>query len=378
MKRHLVPKRLILALGWMLTLGTTQAVSGQRADHQIPQTKGPDSTASALWFDIDATTFFRDAEFFLPYTKGYTACGFRLSPSLRYEINDRAFIRGGVMLTGIAGTDGIWKAEPILTIGYRPFQWLQLNMGTIEGSLSHKMGEPLYNRERWVYDYKEDGIQILTHTRHWESDTWLDWEHFLEPWTPDQESFSLGTRQVLKWGNKHLHIELPLCFLGAHRGGQFSTLDTCIETIFNGSAGLTLGYKSERFDLYAHTPVYFYKKATAAPERHLPFDDGWGFYPQITSRLNLKIVEIHIGLGYWYGHQFIASRGSHLFQSTSWFDPDFSQAERHLTTVDIGLSHEYKGLNVDLNAQFYYDPDHKKLDLGVGLIMGFKTAKRIL
>lgn len=336
-----------------------------------------DTVTGALSCDIDATTFFRDAEFFMPFTKGYTASGFRLAPALRYNINDKASIRGGVLFTGIAGSTGLWKVEPIVTLRYQPTQWLRLTMGTIDGNLCHHLDEPLYNRERWVYDYKEDGLQIQTHTRHWESDTWLDWEHFLEPWTPDQEQFTLGTRQQFRFHGDNWSVQLPFSFLGTHRGGQFSTLDTCIETLFNGSAGLGCGYRNDRFALDLTLPAYFYKKATSAPETHLPFDQGWGIYPQLSGTLTLPQFSIHLVCGYWYGHHFISSRGSHLFQSTSWFDPNFCQAERHLATFDISISHCYRQLDFAIDAQFYYDPDHRKLDLAVGIAMRFNKSWRI-
>ena len=174
--------------------------------------------------------------------------------------------------------------------------------------------------------------------------------------------------------------ESPKCAYYPRRRGinfMIRDLDTCIETLFNGSAGLGCGYRNDRFALDLTLPAYFYKKATSAPETHLPFDQGWGIYPQLSGTLTLPQFSIHLVCGYWYGHHFISSRGSHLFQSTSWFDPDFCQAERHLATFDISISHCYRQLDFAIDAQFYYDPDHRKLDLAVGIAMRFNKSWRI-
>jgi hypothetical protein len=67
-------------------------------------------------------------------------------------------------------------------------------------------------------------------------DTWLHWEDLLEPWQPKQERFSLGSSHLLILGEGLCHgrmtVSLPLSFLGSHRGGQFSSLDTCIQSLF--------------------------------------------------------------------------------------------------------------------------------------------------
>lgn len=338
-----------------------------------------DSTLShTLFLDIDATAFFRDAEFFLPYTKGYTASGVRIAPTLCYGINEKATIRGGILLTAVAGSDKYGKVQPILSIHYKPFDWAEFIMGTIQGSTLHKMGVPMYDMERWYYDYKEDGLQLLTNTKHWESDTWLNWEELLEPWTPNQERFTLGTRQVAKFQLNRLALTVPLGFMGCHRGGQFSTLDTCIETLFNESAGFTANYEFHGSNVGFALPFYFYQKTTSTPERHIPFDKGWGVYPQLNFSTSGASNCLSVTCGYWYGYQYISPRGSYLFQSISWHDIDFAQQERHMITATINYVHSYKQLWLNLHTQFYYDTDHSALDLAIGVTMGWNSKFRLL
>ena len=76
--------------------------------------------------------------------------------------------------------------------------------------------------------------------------------------------------------------------------------------------------------------------------------------------------------GYWYGHQFIAPRGSYLFQSISWHDALFAVQEREMLTANAALENHYGNLSLGLDAEFYYDLREKGLDMAVGLYMRYK------
>ena len=371
----------------LMTLALAAApLLAQTSDAASSQGRAADAQDDRLAFDLDATTFVRDAEFFLPYVKGYTACGFRLTPSLCYKANGRTRLRGGVMLTGVAGTQGLWKVEPVFAIDYTPRPWLTLTMGTIEGSTAHLLGEPMYDKERWFYDYKEDGMQVRTSTRRWQSDTWLNWEHFLEPWTADQERFTLGSRHefvLLGEEEDRWYLSVPLAFMGSHRGGQFSTLDTCIETLFNESVGLEAQLPvADRAVLRADMPFYFFQNNS--PEQHTAFSDGWGCHPRLTFSFSTQPIRswwqrpveaghrFELGIGYWYGHHYQSARGSYMYQGVSWFDTAFCAPERHLLTVSVDYEHEFEAITFAIDATAYYDPDCRKADFVFGVVLRFK------
>ncbi len=370
----------------LLALLPAVPLSAQTSDAEASQRRADVSSTDRLAFDLDAVTFLRDAEFFLPYVKGYTACGFRFTPLLRYRANARTTLRGGVMLTGVAGTEGLWKAEPVFAIDYTPRPWITLTMGTIEGSTAHLLGEPMYDPERWFFDYKEDGLQLRTTTRRWRSDTWLNWEHFLEPWTPDQERFSLGSRHEwvpLGEEQDRWYLSVPFSFLGSHRGGQFSTLDTCIETIFNEHLGIKAQLPvADRAVLRADMPFYFFQNKS--PEPHTAFTHGWGCHPQLIFGFSSQSAQswwqeplaaghrFELGVGYWYGHHYQSARGSYMYQSVSWFDTAFCAPERHMITVTADYEHEFEALTFVLDATAYYDPDCRKTDFVFGVILRLK------
>ena len=80
---------------------------------------------------VDVTTFFRDAEFFLPYTKGYTATGFFLNPYVKRTIGVHAQLTLGLHLAGVAGYEGIRKWQPLVRLDYQPYPNWRLVMGII-------------------------------------------------------------------------------------------------------------------------------------------------------------------------------------------------------------------------------------------------------
>lgn len=337
-----------------------------------------DTTPNTLYLHISGDAFLRDAEYFLHESKGYTVSGFRLSPTLQYNLNERTLVRAGLRMTTVAGYEPFWELNPLLAIDYQATEWMRIVMGTLYGSTRHKLGAPMYDPERWFYDYQEDGLQILTHAKRWESDTWLNWENFLEAWTPDQERFTLGSRHSLDLYKSRAdgHLLIDAAFVGCHRGGQFSTLDTCIETLFNENIGLRWESRCLNGD-YARISIPFYFFQNASPHPYTTYLDGWGIHPTIGLRASNPRHALSTEIGYWYGSHYISPRGSYLFQSVSWFDPSFASPTRKMITAQVAYAHHFKGLTLNLGTQFYYDLDEKALDFAIGLTMGFRESFKL-
>lgn len=341
---------------------------------------------------VDAATFLRDAAFSLPYTRGYTATGFFVTPYAKHLIGDDAQMTFGFHLAGAAGSDGFHSWKPLVRLEYEPFENVRLVMGSLYGGLSHKLFEPMFDRERYIYDHYEEGVQLLL--SRWlggticiTSDTWLHWEELLEPWQPAQERFALGSSNQLELCSRYygthraLRLSLPFSFLGTHRGGQFSTLDTCIQSLFNENAGLRLDIAlGLRSALAIDVPFFFYQDIS--PEKHQAYGNGWGFWPQASCDIDFGKGQ-HDGCrgswrllaqaGYWHGHQFIAPRGSYHFQSVSWHRADFAAPERDMLTARMALENCYsRSFSLGLNAEFYYDLLVPGLDFAFGLTMRYR------
>ena len=345
--------------------------------------KAQDSTLSLR---VDAHATLRDAEYFMPFTKGYTMASFHLAPSFLW-CHEEFSLSAGAWLTAVAGTEGFYKAAPLLTLRYQPAHWITLCMGTINGSPltglgMHDVGYPMYNQERFFYNPLEEGMSITTSLTNretrltWSSDTWLDWENFLQPWTPDQERFTLGSTHTLNFplcpGNE---MSLKASFMGSHRGGQFSTLDTCIQTLFNERIGAYWQIEySQMLRIEPSFDAYFFQNQT--PRAATLYPKGYGLYPQVAAHFHFSRHNRHLiaSMGYWYGNQYLSARGSWHYQSASWHDPTYAQPLRHLLTADLHYSHRL--LTQDelcFYGQAFYDLDLHAFDFALGLTITFSA-----
>lgn len=337
---------------------------------------------------VDVTTFMRDAEFSLPYTRGYTALGYFVQPYAIRRINQFADVTLGVKLAGAAGYDGIHSWHPVVSFNYRPSDRLLIVMGTINGGLAHGLYEPMYDRERWIYDHQEEGMQIRWCGRAFRSDTWINWEDLLEPWQPKQERFTMGSSNQLalirhQWGGSQVQVSLPFSFLGSHRGGQFTSLDTCIQSLFTESVALRISL-SRASAVTLDAPFFFYQDIS--PTKCMAFDNGWGFWPQISASVPMGFstckngerirfampMRLVLQAGYWIGHQYIAPRGSYLFQSVSWHKPNLTAPDRQMATARVAIDWQHgNAFHMGLDSEFYYDLQQRGLDIAFGMYMRY-------
>lgn len=383
-----------------------------------------------LTLDIDAASFFYDAEYAMPMAKGYTVTGFRLSPTLTYGINEKAQLRAGFNATMFAGLDSLYRLRPTLSLTYCPTDWLTLVAGTLYGCYHHEVGTPVYDPSRWIYNYQEDGLQILTKTKMWSSDTWLDWSHYLTPWTADQERFTMGSQHVVSFfkytrttgepirpccaERKAVHdtmcidtivafigdcfrperqsfnIDIPFHFVASHRGGEVKTIDTNTVTTFNERIGVRLQYTSNKKHTHRFTldlPFYYYQ----LEDKDLD-NGGKGFYPMLTyefksiDRNERKGWSLLASAGWWHGDHYFSAYGSPQFWSVNAYSSLHMPANaatvnadmRNMLTFSAAVEHEYRGLNIGLNVNAYYDTDLKKTDLLFGFYMRFKGRFKLL
>lgn len=385
-----------LILGAFLLLSSLRATASQPDTTNTPlppaeafslllteRTQLTEERSHELHLGINTSVFIRNAEYFLPYTKGYTAFGFFLDPTLAYHINGKAAVTAGAHLTGIAGSDGLRDAQPILRIEYQPKSWITIVGGSLYGNLNHRLYEPLYDFDRYFYANDEMGLQILTLTHRWEGDLWCNWETFIEPGDDFQEQFTVG------WTNR-LHaicargdlrpfaLSIPLHIMATHRGGQFTALqDTCIETLANVMAGVTACFNTPGGFVRKTTidlPLFGFKNNSNKEHIHTHYPDGWGIHPNLTLQNKAWKVQA----GYWRAHQFIGARGSYLFQSRSYFDPDFKKTERSMATAKLFYEHHFQGLGIGFEGQAYYDLDEASTDFSFGIYLRFENQFRLL
>ena len=377
------------------------------------QTPNLDENKGGLQLDVDAEGFFFDAEYGTPFAKGYTVTGFRLSPTLVYGINEKAQLRVGFNATLFAGLDSLYMVRPTMTLVYKPTDCLTFIAGTILDNNHHQLAAPVIDPARHIFNYQEDGIQILANTKIWRSDTWLDWTHYLVPWTPDQELFTMGTKHSLEL--LHLHktndahcvvnplpdtcmpdkhhdftVYIPFHFFADHRGGEIKTIDTNTVTTFNENVGLRFEYffdngRKMMSNIILDMPVFFYHLENSELDH-----SGKAFYPSLTycwSKRNVNSkLSIANSLSYWHGDHYFSAHGSPLFwsansysrlhmpASTSYVDAD----TRNLITYSLFLEHSYKGVSLGFKVDAIHDIELKNNDFIFSFFLRYNGQFKIL
>ena len=360
-----------------------------------------------LALEVDANAFFLDSERQINYVKGYTVTGFRLSPTLTYGINERAQLRVGLNATAFAGLDSLYRLRPTFSLVYAPSKWLTLIAGTIYGSHTHQLAPIVYDPARWIFNYQEDGLQILTNTRVWYSDTWLDWTRYLTPWTPDQERFTMGTKHTFILFNNATEytvcqpetaenkdskirgwkIELPTHFIACHRGGEVKTIDTNTVTVFNERVGLRFSRQFSRNPHHSHhklaldISVYQYHLEDRDVDR-----PGQAFNPTLSyewlhfNKYQQPNWDLRAVVGFVHSNHYFSALGDPAYWNYSPYS-SLHIPNAHIPVASIlnnyftfcfSAEHEFKGLNLGLQFNAISDLDTYETDFLFGFYMRFK------
>ena len=106
-----------------------------------------DSGAFKVGFDL--LGYLRNNEFKSDIIPGYTLFGYQLRPYLSYYPSSHIRIDMGGFFVRDFGEDGFSEIRPILTFKYskRSYSFI---FGTLEGALSHRIIEPIYDVENVI------------------------------------------------------------------------------------------------------------------------------------------------------------------------------------------------------------------------------------
>lgn len=364
------------------------AISECDLPHYPFEIGGKTDEKQTLCFNPKVTTFVRDAEYFLPYTKGYSALGFFLKPTFTYNHDERLSASAGLHLLGIAGDHKkLREVSPIVRIEYKPTKSIRIVGGTLSDEcIGHGLYQPMYDYDRLFYANKEDGLQVFAYTKHWYSEMWCNWEDFIVIDSPWQEKFTFGWVNSLKFVKPDRRFFIPIHLVMNHRGGQIDAVqDTCIETLANVAIGLEyLRQVNPDCSVGASLPVFGFSNRSNDQHIHTHFKKGWGVYPQLIFR-NYWVKNRYVAkkrcdhyvcakVGYWYGDGFISGRGSYLFQSRSYFDDSFERRYRHMLTAEA----LYDLNNImDFRFQAYYDLDESSVDYAVTFALRFDRSFKL-
>ncbi len=293
-------------------------ISHSQLDNSLLSNANSDSLIShqtKFGFLIDNVNYLRNTEYQSTIEQGATWAGTQIWPSAIYRYNDKLSFKAGFFLQKDFGNTNFRTLIPTYTVSYTTKN-IKVNFGTLDGSLDHKLIEPMYGIENFIDKRIENGLQIKGKYKRFTFDQWLDWEKMIYRTSNIQEQFTAGFSSNLNLiDKKNLKWNIPIQITGRHVGGEIYTgPHNNIKTQFNFAYGtqITLnrpGKIVDKIDLQGFITYY----EDLAPSKADSFIDGTGQFLALT----LRMKHFGIMLNYWDAHQYIAPLGEPYYVSKS-------------------------------------------------------------
>lgn len=325
--------------------------------------------SNKLFLGINMLGFMKDNEYFDTVIEGYTLFGYQVNPYLSYNIAKNVRLDAGVFVQKDFGNDTYTDVQPTLSLKIRNNN-VNFIFGTLEGSIHHRLIEPLYDFERVLNNRLENGAQII-----WMKDSglfldaWIDWQKMIYANSTEPERFTGGisfNKTLFRFGN--VHVDLPLQLVASHQGGQIDTVDNEVITRFNMAGGLTLegtgpdilkswGIKlyAASFNTNANTPVFN--------------EEGFGLLlnPYVATTFGLTVMG-----SYWYGNRFLTVEGSPVYATTNEQYP--ARIDKNREFFMLRFLYDLKvadGLTLTARAEPFYDTYAESIEYSFGFYLNF-------
>ncbi|TDB65218.1 hypothetical protein [Arundinibacter roseus] len=323
---------------------------------------------------VDMLGFVKNNEYFNSHQDGYTLWGTQLSPAFVYRISPAILLKGGVFWRNDFGETSRPVLQPLLTFKLSHSNWNFL-FGTLEGNLSHRLPEPLYNFERGLTSPIENGLQINYVSPASFFDFWISYPQNTLPGYVRQEHF---------WGG--LSAQIPLVKYTAweflvlphvtvfHAGGQGIRTNLPVRTTTQGA----IGFRCRRFfssPLFSSLDLEPYLLGNL--DGTTTHRNGQAFY--INSSLKTRWVDLM--LSYWNGTRYRSDYGGDLFISDSrrLNSPSFWQPHRNWLMLRFSKTVELGGgLSLTARLEPTLDLQTRKIEHSEGIYLHYTLKENLL
>jgi len=268
--------------------------------------------SSHLKFHFDNLSYFRNAEYLSRVDKGSTYIGFQAMPYVQYSFNEKAQIYGGFNLRYDFGNPAIQSIEPYFKFTYDDVLQHNIVFGSLNGTLQHKMIEPLYDYEKAITDRFEQGLQISKPGKYLTYDAWIDWHDMIYYDDPKNEQFVAGYNVYLNpISTEKNKLSFNAQGITVHSAGEIDVNSSPNSVEYNFAYGIEYThFFSEHTNLFMSGHAAFYEDRSDNKVHGII--DGVG---QL-GVLRLTHKEYQFVVNYWDSHQFQGPWGEQLYHST--------------------------------------------------------------
>ncbi|HNP19176.1 MAG TPA: hypothetical protein PKL31_12125 [Fulvivirga sp.] len=330
--------------------------------------------SGALKFNFRMLAFSKNNEYFNKIADGYTLFGYQLNPSISYQPTSNTKIDVGLYVQKDFGNDRYSEILPTFSFNYT-FGDVKLIVGTLEGSVSHRLIEPFYDFENALVNRVENGFQFYVENDWIFFDTWLDWQNMLYVGENDQEELTGGLSMRYVLMDKGLKISIPLQAVIKHKGGQIDSNPAPLQTYINSTAGITLEWyrPDNKFLNNLKLDSYYAQYNDQSGVQLRPFENGSGYYvnAEMRSKKGLEVM-----LSYWRGHEFLSIEGGKLYasESSTFKNPFVIEEIRELLILRIMHNiHIAKNLVISGRFEPYYDLQNSTFEFSHGLYINYNA-----
>lgn len=325
--------------------------------------------SNKLFLGINLMGFGKNNEYFNTTVEGYTLFGYQLNPYLSYNISKNVRLDVGVYAQKDFGNDVYTEVKPTFSLKIRQNN-VNFIFGTLEGSLHHRLIEPLYDFERVLNNRLENGIQLVWLKDDLFLDVWVDWQKMIYHNSTEPERFTAGVsfvKTLFRSGN--FHIDLPVQMVASHQGGQIDIVNNEVITRYNGATGLTFESSLTGFVKGIGLKSYVTGFNTNANEPVFESGSGSGVFinPYINTKIGLTVMG-----SYWRGDRFLTIQGNQLYPSVSDNYPGRVDEVREFLMLrflyDVKVA---EGLTLTARAEPFYDTYANALEYSFGVYLNF-------
>lgn len=344
---------------WLIILAvlTISAAQAQIKNDSLEYRIRPDELRTGeLYLSINNFNYLRNYEFFNRFQDGYTLFGTQLEPQLVYYAHFRLALSAGILVRKDFGDDGIRKTYPLFSIKYHQGSTTMIN-GVLEGNISHRFIEPLYDFEKKINDPVEYGTQFIVKKNSFFLDAFINWKNMIYKPSGEQEQIVAGaSAEINLLKNRKSKLSLPLQLTAYHQGGQIDTTHLPLQTIINTAAGLKLEVPAQGFIRNWRTENYIAAYRELSPTKQQAYSEGGGIY--LNAGADSKAGSLTFS--YWKGNGFISPSGMPIYQSASQQINNAGYSEKHRELLLIRYAYQQK-LIPNLFLDFRVEP---VIDLG--------------
>ncbi len=265
------------------------------------------------------------------------------------------------------------KFFPIFQLQYN-YRNSSLIAGSLYGNSNHLLIEPIYNYENNFTKPIEYGLQYFTQNKIFTYQSWIDWRQFAKIQTSEQEIISFGqTLNLHPIDSNHLpfYVIIPTSLLVYHQGGEALNIPQRIQTSLNGTIGIRIGDKSNRFRIESHYLI----SNDPSPVLSHAFKNGNGSMSNFTFFFkNKNSKQMRIVASYFKALEFYSPLGAPLFASELPGKPYYQSRSREFAMLRFQYEKQlvfrnHSNLFLDLRAEPIYHIQQKLFAFSTGVYL---------